>query len=152
MFVLNSNNNDILSLWEFEFSIDENIEFNKRFWNESKSNFDLRTDLTNSKIFILLNLITYSILLDFSWFLTRWNAFEKRYNYDLFYVCDAHWMTMRESAKLLMFELWKVDFSIELKTSNKNCSDYFIIERVYYIITREYWSEKQIHENLKKHM
>ena len=35
MFVLNSINNDIFSFWKFEFSIDENIEFNEK-------NFDLR--------------------------------------------------------------------------------------------------------------
>ena len=104
MFVINSINNDIFSLWEFEFSIDENIEFNKKFWNESKSNFDLRANLTNSKIFILLNFITYSILFDFSWFLIDWNAFEKRNNYDSFYVCNAHWMMIRERTKLLMFK------------------------------------------------
>ena len=94
------------------------------------------SDLADSKISILVNFITYSILLEFYWFLMRWNALEKRYNYDSFHVCDAWWVMMNESAEVLMFEFWKVDFSIESETLNKNCSEYFIIERIYHLSYR----------------
>ena len=38
---------------------------------------------------------------------------------------------MNENAKILMFEFWKVDFSIRSKTSVRKCSEYFVIERFY---------------------
>ena len=66
MFVLGSISNDILPLWEPELSIGGNIGFNKRPWNESESDPDLRAGLASSKTSILLDLITYSILLGFS--------------------------------------------------------------------------------------
>ena len=91
MFVLNSISNDILSLWEFEFSIDENIEFNEK-------DFDLRSrfdELENHFIFKFhnkLNIARINAIID------ALKCAQLVLQFDSFMNLCAHEMTVSESA------------------------------------------------------
>ena len=84
--------------------------------------------------------ISSSIRFTFISFLQRWNALEKRYNYKSFYVYDALWMIVNESAmKIDVFVSKELTFRFDKKSNNDN-QKHFFIECVLY----QYWYNEKI--------
>ena len=109
MFVLNSISNDIFSLWKFEFSIDENIEF-----NEKDSNLRSRLDeLENHFIFKFynkLNIVRINAIVD------ALKCAQLTLQFDNFMSLCAHEMIVSENAmKVDIFASRKLTFWFDKK-------------------------------------
>ena len=105
MFVLNSISNDILSLWESEFSIDENIEFNEKD-SDLRSKFDKLQDSNIFKLYNKLNIARINTIV------AALKCAQLTLQFDCFMNLCAHRVIVNENAM-------KIDVSVSRKLTSR---------------------------------
>ena len=114
------NDFDICFDWEFEFLIDENIEFNEKD-SDLRNKFDKFQNFEIFKFHNNLNIARIDVIIDALkcvWIILQFDCFMNLYIY---------WMIVNENAmKINVFNFEKIDFLIRQKSQIKVIKDIFL--------------------------